>query len=699
MNNTYETRHEFTPRALSNYPCWLIHLGVISIWFVFFTWGFVLGAYVTSVLMLFYLVGQAVRKGLLPMFGIIMEPPSIAGSLLLDVLMSFILTTAISVVLSFGFILTQFNTVVVMCSVMLVPVILWAYSWIQAHGWTNPQKADNMIIDKMLLLAVSGVLLLGIVFSILRMMLFPWPKVAGTDTFSHLAVINQILYSGGTAHIFGSYPYGYHSVIVTLCHFSRANPLWVINNIHLFLFPFSLLVTLLFLVSITKNTVISVLAVCCTFAVYEHGGLLATYYPYPVAFSFVVVYILYSACFFLKPSKANLVVIIAGYILAIICYPAVILVSAPLLAYLLVTKKFIPSNLSFLYGVSFGGIIVGAFSLIITVYGILPYLDIVLPPIQIGVFTLSMQMDFALLHFTLAYSTLQTLALLAGVFFCAASVATKKRMDHSGLEKFDYRILSYMGIAYLLVFFVPITFAYRTELFIRPLYSLFIVLGIAAPISVMCRRSDWLLKVGCSFRQKNNWKGTAFTIFVISLFLLPVCYEKLATQTAYLLYGENRNLEIEELNALLWIQDHTTPGDYILTDMATGFYMRGVVFRNASTSFMLLGQATSPYSHPGLANLIFAFINSTEEKVVSAYEAVQQELVALHYASSVSYVLISPRTNAWLKYAREGRVSRTAPFMYELSTDDPAWTKFSGSEFVCVFSSGDVRVLQLNATG
>ena len=124
MNNTYETRHEFTPGALSNYPCWLIHLGVISIWFIFFTWGFVLGAYVTSVLMLFYLVGQAVRKGLLPMFGIIMEPPSIAGTLLLDVLMSFILTTAISIVLSFVFILTQFNTVVIMCSVMLVPVIL-----------------------------------------------------------------------------------------------------------------------------------------------------------------------------------------------------------------------------------------------------------------------------------------------------------------------------------------------------------------------------------------------------------------------------------------------------------------------------------------------------------------------------------------------------------------------------------------------
>ena len=118
------------------------------------------------------------------------------------------------------------------------------------------------------------------------------------------------------------------------------------------------------------------------------------------------------------------------------------------------------------------------------------------------------------------------------------------------------------------------------------------------------------------------------------LILIPVSYEKWERQNEYMFYEEPKTPEQEELNAMLWIADHTSPEDYILTDLATGHIVRGLIYRNASVSFMLDGQAKSYKRHPDLLNLVLRFFNCTASEAEELITAIQNDSTILKITSS-----------------------------------------------------------------
>ena len=100
-------------------------------------------------------------------------------------------------------------------------------------------------ISKGQIYAIIGILSFGLAFVLIRLIINPWPTVAGTDTFSHMAAINQIIHNQGTDNIIGGYSYVFHTIIALLVLLSGANPLFVMINITSFVYPFSLLLSFL----------------------------------------------------------------------------------------------------------------------------------------------------------------------------------------------------------------------------------------------------------------------------------------------------------------------------------------------------------------------------------------------------------------------------------------------------------------------
>ena len=113
-------------------------------------------------------------------------------------------------------------------------------------------------------------------------------------------------------------------------------------------------------------------------AVYQHGGLLATYYPYPSTYAFVYLYTIYVVIFTLKPTNRNLTMIIIAYSLIIMSYLGAFLVSFPLVLYLLTKRGFFKSKYSIFYKLLFSIMIVGGVILFV-IYRLYIFMGIPIP--------------------------------------------------------------------------------------------------------------------------------------------------------------------------------------------------------------------------------------------------------------------------------------------------------------------------------
>ncbi|MFW9844847.1 MAG: hypothetical protein ACFFEV_09745, partial [Candidatus Thorarchaeota archaeon] len=391
---------------------WLISLGVIGIWFLSIITGFFSLAYYLTVPMFFYLVGSLFRLGPIRKLGFEVGTRSFIEETIIDILHSILITSAVALILNFLFQLNSPVTIGSYGSLFLILVLVAGHETLtrESEAIRDPK---SLKIDREMMYALFGILVFGAAFVLIRLSMYPWPTTAGTDTFSHLAAINQILYDQGTAKIIDGYPYVFHTLIAVLCLLSGGEPLWVISNIYPFIYPYSLILSFLFLYFITKNSRLSFIATLCTLCVYEHGGLLATYFPFPSSFTFIFLYTSYMACFMLKPSYYNSGVIVSLVILTVLMYPSALFVSIPILVYLLIQNEFLPEKLSVLYKFIFGGIIIGGGVLILAYYIVLPLLAIATPSIALfSSFSITDNLDSALLHFSLGYSILQGIGLI-----------------------------------------------------------------------------------------------------------------------------------------------------------------------------------------------------------------------------------------------------------------------------------------------
>jgi hypothetical protein len=618
-------------------------------------------------------------------------------SLVSDVLLSFFMIIGITSILSALFLLTQRMMFTVTFMFGYFSILSWVLLWLKNDEATDIGIPSVWRIDWSFYASVGTILLVGLSFAVFRGSLFQWPQTAGTDTFSHLAAINQILSSGGTPYIIGGYSYIFHSMMAGLCILTKGNALWVVTMFHPFQNTYALIVIYLVLVAITKNTVLPMLATIATMAVFEHGGLLAYYYPFPVAFVFVFMFTIFAASYVFPASRNHMILLLLCYLEACLLYPGVILVSFPILVYLFVDQRFIPNRPAKVYKFFFYSYIAGGASLIVIYSLLLPALNITPPVITIGPLLILSDNAVSILHFTMAYSILQTITILFGLIFCTIMALRQFNMFQKWQEKMDFKLLALIGWSFLLLYFTPISYAWRTELFVRPFYALYATIGVASLVAVGLDQGGQVRRISFSF-QMNDYKPKTLGIIIMVMFILGfVSYEKWDLQTQYFIHGEPRRPEFEEMSVFQWIQDNLADEDYVITDMATGFILRGIVLRNASTSFMVADQAQSPYNHPNLSNAIFGFFNASVNETIQSYNEVLNDPVLQDYVAGAFYILFSPRTNAWIQQGRNGVFSRSAPYRAEISSDDPALIKFTSSLFSTIYSDGEVQLLRINS--
>jgi len=649
-------------------------------------------SFIFSVILLFYLVGQSIRIGLLPYWFKKYDTLTQIEYFILDVFLSLITTSILVSVLAYFHIL---YAITIMGSVYFL-VILMAIATVKI---SRRDKSENElripVTWKELIPSLVILLSVSIIFMFIRSIKFPYPKSPGTDSFSHLAAINSIIYAHGTYNIVGSYSYVYHAIVASFSMVSGTDAIWCYNALIGFIYPFSLVITFFFFVTITRNAMISVLSIGGTLAVFEHGGLLATYYPFPSSFAYIFVFTIFSSSIILKSEKKAIILLLIAYSLAVISYIALAIASAPILVYLLEKGGYLPDRFNGISRMLFILIIGVVTSLFLMVYFVFPLLGYPDFEYSLFIFTIKNTIDIAILQFTLGYSFNQIFAIIGGI---AVLIILRIRPKHKVFERLkdmDSELILLVTISYLLIFFAPIDAIYRTELFIRPL---FILLMIIAAYSVFSTVEFLILRM--KFRQIEfampYRKGTVIIILALVL-LIPLNYEQISTQFTYLLYGEPANPDFDEMDIFRWVENHTKVGDYILTDMSTGYFMRGCIFRNASTSFVLNGMSVSPYSHVDLIQLVFQFMNCSEEEIVEAYSNLLDNTEIQEYTQGIVYIVITPRSSSWIYRARyRDQLSRYSPYRYELNPNDPAWTKWFSDKFTIVAEKNGAIVLTIN---
>lgn len=141
----------------------------------------------------------------------------------------------------------------------------------------------------------------------------------------------------------------------------------------------------------------------------------------------------------------------------------------------------------------------------------------------------------------------------------------------------------------------------------------------------------------------------------------------------------------EEYNAMQWISRNTPATSYILTDPSSGFLVRGLSLRNASTYFMLPDgrmPADSSLLYPNLESDLHRFFSS---------QSLSDSLLHLRAISfEQTYVMVTSRTVYWADSSVEAVIYR--PTMSGNYTS-VTW-KLRPPYFVELYSSNTVRIFQ-----
>ena len=645
---------------------------------------------------MFYMVGQTTRLGILSSHDSRFQDYNPIEGFVIDVLLSMIITFSVSGILACLYLIDL--SVPVLIILLVVGYIAWEFPKKSIQKADDELHTDQIVLDSKFIAALVVLVIFSALLVLQRWSLFPWPQTAGTDTYSHLADINEILFRNGTPYILYYYSYLFHSTIAVLCLFSGESAFWVLRNLYILQIPYSMFISFLFLHFVTKSKTISILGTCTTIAVYEHGGLLAPYHPFPIMSAFMFLYTIFVSCYILQPRITSFALILISYIVASLLYTPALIFSIPLILYLLASRDFLPFGWSIVPKIIFSMMISVAGILIVLYYVVFPFTGFESPTFEIlSSVILTYNLESSMLHFTLAYSLPQAVSLISGIICCILLIKIRRSTRPSILGEANFTILGVLGLTYLLIFFMPMLYTHRIELFLRPIFSTLIVISCLILANIVVNIASYSVKKGLPTISSVRIKKEYLLVVFVILILIPVSYEKWERQNEYMSTEEPKNPELEELEAMLWIAEHTSPEDYILTDLATGHMIRGIIYRNASVSFMLDGQAKSYKRHPDLLDLVLRFFNCTASESEELITAIQTDSTMLNYTRGITYILVTPRTNAWLNRANNGRVGKTAPYEIEMNPNDPVWTKFQSSIFSQVFSSGNATVYEIIA--
>jgi len=595
--------------------------------------------------------------------------------LLLDILISSILTTGLSIGLS------SINSLSYLFPSLAIVTIVFDLVALAIGSREDKMVSVEISIDSIktiipMLFIVAG----GILVIMWRGRWFPWPESWGTDLIYHLFYVKTTVVNNGSSFLFSSYPRQFHTILAGMSLGSGLNPYLLLYYGPFIIYPLALLLVYLLAKSLTENTVISFLSAMFFPFVNDIGALLGPHYFYPSTYAFIIMILSILA---VRENLRNLSLLFAGIgasVALVFVYPYALFGIAPFLAYW--APKFRPESkrANKVVQILFLGSI-AVFLLIITAY----YLPVyalgwnpvhLSPPKPFGFLTIESTLEHNLYVFQRAYSILQILLLVLGL----VSVIYKGFWSRKEPRARDIALLV---VFYLATFFLPMRSARRMEMYIRPLNILCMVYG-AYAIGQAAIKSIRSL----SNLEKSNIHELALIIAVTSI--LIVASYPTAVSIDNDLKWESHYPHEDEYAAFEWLDQNCPKDGYILTDPATGFIMRSFILRNASTS-MISGEAYySLGAGSRLGQNIFSFFNSSSWNETEYYEQIA------NYMGRVDYIVISPRTTDWLKRTREGGTIAGARYVQVLFPSDPAWGKFLHPRYSIEKQFGKLYILRKN---
>jgi hypothetical protein len=278
------------------------------------------------------------------------------------------------------------------------------------------------------------------------------------------------------------------------------------------------------------------------------------------------------------------------------------------------------------------------------------------------------------------YPDLFWVLFLFGIFGIVLRYINSPKQNRDG--QVNLILVALYTIVVLCAYFIPYSGLNRVEIFARGFMS------ICASFSFLWIRNGFnsvssaTVSIHNSIRRLRTTHLFTFVLLSLSIGILLQPYVSYASTVPNL-----SNISRDEYLAAEWIEKNSSPGSYILTDPSTGFILRGLTLRNASTAFILDGHTPSPETGPG-ANLSVAirgfFLETDPFNFSSRLSS---------FPTTPDLIVITNRTSTWIKSNSNN--------VYCAPTNDalmsfPGASKFSTPFFSELFSRDSVKIFNIS---
>jgi len=228
--------------------------------------------------------------------------------------------------------------------------------------------------------------------------------------------------------------------------------------------------------------------------------------------------------------------------------------------------------------------------------------------------------------------------------------------------------------------FLPTWFGYRFEFYLR----VFVAVSVSG-LSLLLYKIRFR-RIG-SAHEKLKGKTVSLGSVASFLLLLIIIVQMypLFTNYASNFYALTSK---DEYYAAVWIRDNTPSDSYILTDPGSGYVIRGLALRNASSSFILADgrMPADPSSiFPNVRTLISSFFTSRT--------FAQASVVLENFTYTHIYVVVTTRTAVWVRSPPESIVTAASE-----NEDLPFFGFVDPQHFELVRDFQSVRIYLFNQT-
>ncbi len=642
--------------------------------------GLPLMAAALSFFVLFLVTGQSLRIGLLTSYTKENGFSTLKNEIALDVMISvFVSTSVVALLAGTGHLDKAFPALV---GVIIVSDVIGLIS--HHDSWSVLPSSSQLDYGRFLRLAAPAVIcfVIGLAMVIWRTSHFNWPEASGTDLFTHLGVVQRIIHDNGGISPSDDYPYIFHALVATIGVTSGANPFLVLAYGYVLTYPVGVLIVYSFVNSIVGDSGKSLLTAGLYNFVAQGGSLLDIHYVYPAVWAFLATLVVLTNIRNLPRTKFTQISTLSSYFMIIIVYPNILFATGPLIIYFWsqwAIKSDVASGIAkriCVLGIT------GGLSLITLYYVLLPLLGFPPGPVDTGVDALAMAptLDRNVMIILMGYSVLQLMLLLLGLIWLGWRVLHN---EVTLREPADDIFIIMTVTLYLVVFFLPFSFGFRTEMFMRPLNFICIMIG--SFCFVQSARKFLPRLIAARFTRTVSLSKGLSSLLLLMLLLAAVA--PTAIKMDYQMTYEPHNPHIDEYLAFEWLGSRVPEGGYVLTDPATGFLMRGFILRNCSTSKIESGRFPYPLKDMNLYDRIFSFFNAIQGEESESYQEIADS------CGEVTYIVVSYRTSCWLQLARSGNTGLYSIYAQWTPPSDPSLSKFQTPSYTLVKQFGNTSIL------